>query len=142
MFAWLCIGQQAKGSLGGGQHCSHPALLLREERRCFKGHRRELGPALGCELQPRMPGSLLYLRYPRTSCTVSSCPHSAPGAEEQGQALTAFDKVSLPLVPMLESHTGIQLPLKSSLLCTSLVPWVNLIPKSSLKQRSHACILP
>lgn len=80
------LGTKTRCSLGGNQHCSHPALLLREGKQSSKGHGRELGPASGCESQhgdawvPLLPG------VPRghSTLTVSSCPCSPAAWERAG----------------------------------------------------------
>lgn len=70
---------------------------------------------------------------------VSSCSRSAPAWERAGTGTDSFCQVravSLPPVPVLESHADVQLPLRRSLLlCISLVPLVDRLPNSQAQSQ-------
>lgn len=94
-----------------------------------------------------MPGSLSCLGYPK------GIPHSLPApvpahpqaGRKQGQAGTASAKGGLCPIPnpCAECHTDVQLSPKGLLLlCTSLVPLADLVPKSCHNPKSHSSILP
>lgn len=140
VFAWL--GAKRGCSLGGHQHCSHPALLLREGKQSSMGHGWELGPPLECESQdtwvPLPPG----VPQGHSTLTVSSCPCSAGTWEGAGTGTESFCQgraVSLPWsLCWMSQHS----PRRSLLLCTSLVPLAEPVPKSCPNPRSHSSILP
>lgn len=90
------------------------------------------------------PSSWGIPRAFHTHCQLPVPAHQQPG-REKGQALTAFAKRGLcPWPgPCAECHTDIQLPLRSSLLlCTSLGPLLDPVPKRCPSPRSHSSTVP
>lgn len=99
-----------------------------------------------------MPGSFFFLEYPKGIPHSLSAPvpaYQQPG-REQGQALTAVAKQGLCPCPgpcaessSLSAPHGHPAPWRSSLLlCTSLVPLADPVPKSCPNPRSHSSIIP
>lgn len=101
VFAWL--GAQSC-SLGGDQHCSHPALLLREGKQSSIGHGRELGPASGCESQHWDAWIPLLPEVPQghSTLTVSSCPCSAAESRDRHWQLLPREGCVPAPVPVLD----------------------------------------
>lgn len=97
VFAWL--GAKSRCPLGGDQHCSHPALLLREGKQSSTGHGRELGPASGCESQHWDAWAPLLPEVPQghSTLTVSSCPCSAAESRDRHCSFCQVSAVSLSL---------------------------------------------
>ena len=144
----LCKDLLAKCSLGGSQHCSPPCFAAQGREAMLQG----TSQGVGTSARMRIPAwdawvpALPAVPQGHPASAVRSCSRSAPARERAGTGADSFCRVramSLPPVPMLESHADVQLPPRRSLLpCTPLVPLVDLVPKSCPKPRSHPCILP